>query len=270
VRARSHFGYDAPWALEDLVQARLGGRPSQRRDGRDPRARRRSRATCENAASGTDAADVLRLGRVALAGSARSGAPPSAWAYRLAFHSATSTGAHKRERRLATSEASVSPRRVRTTALTHERRRGALDELRAELAADEQTLLFLRVDQQLPWDDVAASALTSHPRRSTAAVRKRFERLKEAAGLARDAASSNSQVPSSGDVTYPDERGHYQRDRPFCTSRAAPDRSRSTSFRRRGLRRGHTNPRLRGRPRLRRGVAGSDRGRSGERARACG
>jgi RNA polymerase sigma-70 factor, ECF subfamily len=104
------------------------------------------------------------------------------WAFRLALHSAlhvTDLAHRHRERRLATAEASVLAEEVRTTALTHERRRRRLDELRAELAADEQTLLFLRVDQQLPWEDVAAVLSTPSTPVDPAAVRKRFERLKE-------------------------------------------------------------------------------------------
>jgi RNA polymerase sigma-70 factor (ECF subfamily) len=106
----------------------------------------------------------------------------SAWAFRLAYHCALDLNdrAHRRrERRLATAEASALAEEVRTTALTYERRRRRLDELRAELPGDEQTLLFLRVDQQLPWDDVAAVLSTGATPVDSAAVRKRFERVKE-------------------------------------------------------------------------------------------
>lgn len=106
----------------------------------------------------------------------------SSWAFRLAYNSALdlSDRAHrKRERRLGTGEASLLAHEVRTTAFTHERRRRRLEELRAELPADEQTLLFLRVDQQLAWDDVAAVLSTPAAPVDSAAVRKRFERLKE-------------------------------------------------------------------------------------------
>lgn len=106
----------------------------------------------------------------------------SSWVFRLAFHSALSLNdrAHrKRERRLATGEASVLAEEVRTTAFSDERRRRRLEVLRAELAADDQTLLFLRVDQQLPWDDVAAVLSSPSTPVDSAAVRKRFERLKE-------------------------------------------------------------------------------------------
>lgn len=106
----------------------------------------------------------------------------SSWAYRLAFHSAldlTDRAHRKRERRLATAEASVLAQEVRTTVFSEERRRLGLDQLRAELSPDDQTLLFLRVDQQLPWDDVAAVLSRESAPVDPAAVRKRYERLKE-------------------------------------------------------------------------------------------
>jgi RNA polymerase sigma-70 factor (ECF subfamily) len=106
----------------------------------------------------------------------------TAWAFRLAFHAGLDLNdrAHrKHERRLATSEASVLADEVRTTAFSDERRRRRLDELRGELAKDDQTLLFLRVDQQLSWEDVAAVLATPEAPVDAAAVRKRFERLKE-------------------------------------------------------------------------------------------
>jgi RNA polymerase sigma-70 factor (ECF subfamily) len=106
----------------------------------------------------------------------------SAWAFRLAYNSALdlSDRAHrKRERRLATAEASVIAAEVRTTAFSHERRRQRLEELRAELAGEEQTLLFLRVDQQLAWEEVASVLSSQASPVDPAAVRKRFERLKD-------------------------------------------------------------------------------------------
>jgi RNA polymerase sigma-70 factor (ECF subfamily) len=115
-------------------------------------------------------------------GSFEGRSPFRVWAFRLAFNAALdlSDRAHrKRERRLATAEASALAQEVRTTAVSVERRRRGLDELRAELASDDQTLLFLRVDQQLSWDDVAAVLSTASAPVDSAAVRKRFERLKE-------------------------------------------------------------------------------------------
>jgi RNA polymerase sigma-70 factor (ECF subfamily) len=104
------------------------------------------------------------------------------WAYRLAFTSAMHVcdRAHrKRERRLATGEASVLAQEIRNTVYSVERRRQRLDELRSELTTDEQTLLFLRVEQELPWEEVAAVMTTKDAPVDPATARKRYERLKE-------------------------------------------------------------------------------------------
>lgn len=103
------------------------------------------------------------------------------WAFRLAFNSMLSVRgrAHRRrERRFETGEASALAEEVRTTAMSVERRRRRLDELRAELPPEEQTLLFLRVGQGLSWEDVA-SVLSEDGPLDAATARKRFERLKE-------------------------------------------------------------------------------------------
>jgi RNA polymerase sigma-70 factor (ECF subfamily) len=104
------------------------------------------------------------------------------WAYRLAFTSAMHVcdRAHRRrERRLGTSEASVLAQEIRTTVFSVERRRQRLDELRSELTPDEQSLLFLRVEQELPWDEIAAVLTTQDAPVDPATARKRYERLKE-------------------------------------------------------------------------------------------
>jgi RNA polymerase sigma-70 factor (ECF subfamily) len=104
------------------------------------------------------------------------------WAFRLAFTSAMHVcdRAHrKRERRFATGEASGLAQEIRTaTAIVNERRRQGLAELRSELAPEEQTLLFLRVEQELPWEEIAAVLSQAAPV-DPATVRKRYERLKE-------------------------------------------------------------------------------------------
>lgn len=108
------------------------------------------------------------------------------WALRLARNVALNLRDEawkRRGRRLATGEASAIAEDVRTRSVIRvERQRQALDRLRAQLSAEEQLLLVLRVDQDLPWNDVAevvgedANTLT-----------KRYERLKERlARLARE------------------------------------------------------------------------------------
>jgi RNA polymerase sigma-70 factor, ECF subfamily len=49
-----------------------------------------------------------------------------------------------------------------------------VQKLREQLTADEQTLLILRIDRALPWDDVAEIMDVD-----AASVRKRFERVKD-------------------------------------------------------------------------------------------
>jgi RNA polymerase sigma-70 factor (ECF subfamily) len=56
-------------------------------------------------------------------------------------------------------------------------RRG-LDKLRATLSPEEQTLLFLRLDQQLEWSEVAVVLSGDGEVVEAATVRKRYERLK--------------------------------------------------------------------------------------------
>ncbi len=68
-----------------------------------------------------------------------------------------------------------------------ERQRAHLAELRAELSDEEQTLLVLRIDQQLAWEEIAEVLATPVATPDAAMLRKRFERLKERlARLARD------------------------------------------------------------------------------------
>jgi RNA polymerase sigma-70 factor (ECF subfamily) len=91
-------------------------------------------------------------------------------------------------RRLDTGEASGLAAEVRTKSVVRDEvhRRG-LDKLRATLTPEEQTLLFLRLDQQLGWNDVAEVLSGGGEVVEAATVRKRFERLKaDLAKLARE------------------------------------------------------------------------------------
>lgn len=86
---------------------------------------------------------------------------------------------------------------VRTTTAPHLRTsiKDDLSRLRAELDDDDQALLILRIDRQLAWQEIAqimidpedvkaedAKAEDATLRRRAAALRKRFERLKERLG----------------------------------------------------------------------------------------
>jgi RNA polymerase sigma-70 factor (ECF subfamily) len=68
-----------------------------------------------------------------------------------------------------------------------ERQRTALDALRETLTPEEQTLLHLRIDQALSWDEIALVFGKDGSSVEAATLRKRFERLKERlAALARE------------------------------------------------------------------------------------
>jgi RNA polymerase sigma-70 factor (ECF subfamily) len=89
----------------------------------------------------------------------------------------------RRGRRFATGEASALAEEVRTrTAVVVERQRQALERLRASLSVEDQSLLALRVDQGLPWTEVAEVLAEEGRQSDPAALMKRFERLKERLG----------------------------------------------------------------------------------------
>lgn len=101
------------------------------------------------------------------------------WAYRLAFNAAvdcTRDAKRHRAEALGSTFASNLAAEVRTQTATHLRTetKTAVQKLREELSLDEQTLLILRIDRQLEWDDVAEAMGTP-----AVTLRKRFERVKE-------------------------------------------------------------------------------------------
>jgi len=113
------------------------------------------------------------------------------WAYKLAWCAAmhVRSDAWKRlGRRLESGEASRIADEVRTkSAVRDERQRQTLERLREALTPEEQTLLFLRLDQQLDWNEVADVLSAGGTPVEPAALRKRYERLKERlARMARD------------------------------------------------------------------------------------
>jgi RNA polymerase sigma-70 factor (ECF subfamily) len=111
------------------------------------------------------------------------------WALRIASNAAINLrndAFRRRGRRLATSEVSALVAEIRNSSIvSDERQRQALDELRRSLSRDEQTLLALRIDQGLSWDETAEVLSEIGPPVAPAALMKRFERLK--ARLARAA-----------------------------------------------------------------------------------
>ncbi|MFT3917526.1 MAG: sigma-70 family RNA polymerase sigma factor [Anaeromyxobacteraceae bacterium] len=113
------------------------------------------------------------------------------WCIRLACNVALNMkdGAHRRRvRRFASGEASALAESIRTTsAVRVERHRADLLELRKELTPEEQTLLFLRADQGLSWDEISEVLSGTGEPVSADTLAKRYERLKaRLAKLARE------------------------------------------------------------------------------------
>jgi RNA polymerase sigma-70 factor (ECF subfamily) len=113
------------------------------------------------------------------------------WSYKLAWNAALNLrdeAWRRHGRPFRTSEASQLADEIRTkTVVKVERQRAQLDTLRAELTNEEQTLLVLRIDQGLAWEEIAQVVATEGAEPDAAMLRKRFERLKERLSkLARD------------------------------------------------------------------------------------
>ncbi len=111
------------------------------------------------------------------------------WAYRVAWHASARfvrDPYRQRGRRLETTEASRLAEEVRSSAAGEEAWRDErMAKLREALEPEETTLLILRVDRGLAWREVAmVLADEGAPPVSEAALRKRFERLKEKLGKA--------------------------------------------------------------------------------------
>lgn len=104
------------------------------------------------------------------------------WSYRIAWTCARNVRDEawkKRGRPLATGEASQLADQVRTNSkLVEEQKRQALDELREALPQEEQSLLVLRIDQQLSWNEIALVMAEHGDDVEAATLMKRFERLK--------------------------------------------------------------------------------------------
>jgi RNA polymerase sigma-70 factor, ECF subfamily len=113
------------------------------------------------------------------------------WAFTLAVHVAgkmRTSAWRRRVRRLGTGEASRIAEEIRTrTKIRAERQRIELERLREALSPADQTLLTLRVDQGLSWEEIAGVLSGTGQRATATAMAKRFERLKDRlARLARE------------------------------------------------------------------------------------
>jgi RNA polymerase sigma-70 factor (ECF subfamily) len=104
------------------------------------------------------------------------------WAFKAAWSAAMKVrdDAWRRLREdLPSSAASHLAEEVRTnTALRFESLRQELEVLRAELTAEDQTLLALRLDQELTWEEVAEVLSIEGRVVDAVTLRKRYERIK--------------------------------------------------------------------------------------------
>jgi RNA polymerase sigma-70 factor (ECF subfamily) len=119
----------------------------------------------------------------------RGESPLRTWAYRIAWnasHSFRSDAWQRRRQRLATSAASRLAADV-SRSLGPSADEPRLRKLRDLLPPGDHTLLVLRLDREMTWDEIAAVLSGAGEPVSAPALRKRYERLKEKlARLARD------------------------------------------------------------------------------------
>lgn len=105
------------------------------------------------------------------------------WAFKIAYNAALNVrneAWRRLVRQFETGEASRLADEIRTkTAVREERQRTKLDAIREQLTAEEQTLLTLRLEQKLSWEEIADVLSASEPGVDPAALRKRFQRLKD-------------------------------------------------------------------------------------------
>ncbi|HEY5947610.1 MAG TPA: sigma-70 family RNA polymerase sigma factor [Kofleriaceae bacterium] len=104
------------------------------------------------------------------------------WAYKLVMHSVgryRRDGYRKRGQALGSDVSSIAEQ-IRSQTAPYQRTevKDKFAQLRETLEPAEQTLLFLRVDQDLSWNDIAAILSAEGEEVEAAAVRKRFERAK--------------------------------------------------------------------------------------------
>lgn len=110
------------------------------------------------------------------------------WAYVIARHACLRFGTSASRQPLRASEPLNSEAfnlaaEVRQSTVSHLRGdpQERVHQLRALLSTEEQMLLTLRVDRRMEWADIARVLMpeAEEPERAAAAVRKRFQRLRE-------------------------------------------------------------------------------------------
>ena len=107
----------------------------------------------------------------------------AAWCYGVAWHAAHRVfrDPHRRRRATLSSKAAAHiVQEIRTSTASHlgTTAQTELAALRQQLTPEEQTILVLRLDRDLPWRDVAQILSTDDTIVSEAAARKRYERVR--------------------------------------------------------------------------------------------
>ncbi len=114
-----------------------------------------------------------------------------AWSYRVAWHASARFHRdpyRRRAQHLPSSAASRLAASIAASGMAPGSRRDRLRQLREKLDPEDQTLLVLRIDRELEWEEIAAVLASGGPPVQAAALRKRFERLKDRLGeMAREA-----------------------------------------------------------------------------------
>lgn len=104
------------------------------------------------------------------------------WAYRLTWHAAMRLlrdPFRRRGERLPTDPQIAELVRTTTALYTRQASKDLLADLRATLSPEDRTLLILRIDRGFTWPQVARVMAEDGGDVSEAALRKRFERLKD-------------------------------------------------------------------------------------------
>jgi RNA polymerase sigma-70 factor (ECF subfamily) len=105
------------------------------------------------------------------------------WAYKLAWHATKRyrrDAFRRRAQPLETTQISKIAAEVRSSTIMYLKTqvKDGVAKLRESLDPQDQTLLILRVDRNLPWSEVAHVMAEQDQKVDEAALRKRFERLK--------------------------------------------------------------------------------------------
>ncbi len=141
-----------------------------------------------------------------------------AWCYRLAYHAASRFRRdpyRRRAERIPSSAASRLAASIKPSGLAPGSRLDRLRKLRDMLDPEDQTMLVLRVDRELEWEEIASVLSDEGTPVTSAALRKRFERLKDRLGqMAKEQGLIDAEGPKPNDENGEDEKMAKEQ-RPF-------------------------------------------------------